>query len=77
MQPSGEHFMAWLQHGIPSRRLIINDAKTLAHTSSDTAYLVSACVFQRYAQEHPRVAQLAKQDNVSDWQWAQKRFEKL
>ncbi|MFO6256481.1 relaxase, partial [Pseudomonas aeruginosa] len=24
-QPSGEHFMAWLQQGVASRRLIIND----------------------------------------------------
>ena len=30
-------------------RLIINDAKALVHTVSDTAYLVSPSVFQRYA----------------------------
>ncbi|KWT88528.1 MULTISPECIES: MobH family relaxase [Pseudomonadota] len=76
-QPSGEHFMAWLRQAVASRRLIINDAKALVHTVSDTAYLVSPGVFQRYAQEHPRVAQLAKQDNLSDWQWVQKRFERL
>lgn len=77
VQPSGEHFMAWLKQGIASRRLIINDAKALVHTVSDTVYLVSPGVFQRYAREHPRVAFLAKQDNETDWQWAQKRFEKL
>ena len=76
-QPSGEHFMAWLQQGIASRRLIINDAKALVHTVSDTAYLVSPGVFQRYAQEHPQVGMLAKQDNQPDWQWVQKRFERL
>ncbi|WP_234265434.1 MobH family relaxase [Hydrogenophaga sp. NFH-34] len=76
-QPSAEHFMAWLQQGIASRRLIINDAKALVHTVSDTAYLVSPGVFQRYAQEHPQVSALAKQENQSDWQWVQKRFEKL
>ena len=76
-QPSGEHFMAWLQQGIASRRLIINDAKALVHTVSDTVYLVSPGVFQRYAHEHPRIAHLAKQDKMSDWQWAQKHFEKL
>ncbi|HHZ8190559.1 TPA: MobH family relaxase [Pseudomonas aeruginosa] len=76
-QPSGEHFMAWLQQGIASRRLIINDAKALVHTVSDTAYLVSPGVFQRYAQEHPQVGLLAKQENQSDWQWVQKRFERL
>src|SRR3546814_3066598 len=38
--PSGEHFMTWLQQGVAARRLIINDAKALVHTVSDTAYLV-------------------------------------
>ena len=40
---------------------IINDAKTLVHPVADTIYLVSPGVFQRYAQEHPRTAFLAKQ----------------
>lgn len=31
----------------------------------------------RYAQEHPEVAALAKQENQQDWQWVQKSFEKL
>jgi hypothetical protein len=60
-----------------SRKLIINDAKALVHTVDGTAYLVSPGVFQRYAQEHPQAAHLAKQDNLADWQWVQKRFEKL
>ncbi|HBO4843321.1 TPA: TraI domain-containing protein [Pseudomonas aeruginosa] len=76
-QPSGEHFMAWLQQGVASRRLIINDAKALVHSVSDTAYLVSPGVFQRYAQEHPQVGRLAKQESLQDWQWVQKRFERL
>ncbi|MDY0071610.1 MAG: MobH family relaxase [Thauera sp.] len=76
-QPSGEHFMEWLRQGITMRRLIINDAKALVHTVHDTAYLVSPGVFQRYAQEHPEVGPLAKQEEVPDWQWVQKRFEKL
>ena len=76
-EPSGEHFIVWLQQGIQARRLIINDAKALVHTVADTAYLVSPGVFQRYAQEHPSIAALAKQDKVQDWQWIQKRFEKL
>jgi len=69
--------MAWLQQGVASGRLIINDAKALVHTVSDTAYLVSPGVFQRYAQEHLQVGALAKQEGQSDWQWVQKRFEKL
>ncbi len=76
-QPSGEHFMAWLKESIQSRKLIINDAKALVHTVSDTAYLVSPGVFQRYAQEHPQVAALAKQQMLSEWQWVQRHFEKL
>ncbi|EIU4992536.1 MobH family relaxase [Pseudomonas aeruginosa] len=76
-RPSGEHFMTWLQQGIASRRLIINDAKALVHTVSDTAYLVSPGVFQRYAQEHPQVGAFAKQENQQDWRWVQKRFERL
>ena len=76
-EPSGEHFIAWLRQRIARRALIINDAKALVHTVADTAYLVSPGIFQRYAQEHPKAALLAKEDKLSDWQWIQKRFEKL
>ncbi len=76
-QPPGEHFMQWLKQGIASRKLIINDAKALVHTVNDTAYLVSPGVFQRYAQEHPQIGPLAKQEKQQEWQWVQKRFEKL
>jgi hypothetical protein len=69
--------MAWLKQRVQSRKLIINDAKALVHTVADTAFLVSPGVFQRYAQEHPQTAALAKQDQVADWQWVQKHFEKL
>ncbi|MBA1201163.1 DNA-binding domain-containing protein [Pseudomonas capeferrum] len=73
----GEHFMTWLQQRVQSRKLIINDARALVHTVADTAFLVSPGVFQRYAQEHPQTAVLAKQDQIADWQWVQKRFEQL
>jgi integrating conjugative element relaxase (TIGR03760 family) len=76
-ESSGEHFVAWLKQAIVSRRLIINDAKALLHTVDNTAYLVTPGVFQRYAQEHPRVSALAKQEKQQDWRWVQKRFEKL
>ncbi|EPN9802935.1 relaxase [Pseudomonas aeruginosa] len=76
-QPSGEHFMAWLKQGVVSRRLIINDAKAFVHTVSNTVYLVSPGVFQRYAQENLQIAPLAKQEKQQDWQWVQKQFEKL
>ena len=77
VKPSGEHFVAWLKYGIAARQLIINDAKALVHTVSGTAYLVSPGVFQRYAQEHPKVSLLARHAGQQDWQWVQKRFEKL
>lgn len=77
MSPSGEHFIAWLRRHIEARKLIINDAKALVHTVADTVYLVSPGVFQRYAQEHPQTAFLARQEQIADWQWVQKRFEKL
>lgn len=75
--PSGAHFLAWLRQSIQTRKLIINDAKALVHTVAGTAYLVSPGVFQRYAQEHPQISPLAKQDKLPEWQWMQKKFEKL
>ena len=75
--PSGEHFVEWLRQGIQSHRLILNDAKALVHTVADTAYLVSPGVFQRYVQEHPQITPLAKQEKLAEWQWVQKRFERL
>ena len=75
--PSGEHFIDWLRASIQSRKLIINDAKALVHTVADTAYLVSPGVFQRYAQERPEISKLARQEGFADWQWVQKRFERL
>src|SRR3546814_3001833 len=75
-QPSGEHFMMWLKHGITSHKLVINDAKALVHTVSDTAYLDSHSVFQRYAQEHQQVGALTKPEKQPDGPWVQKRVEK-
>ncbi|KHN52915.1 relaxase [Dickeya fangzhongdai] len=75
--PSAEHFIYWLKQSISSHKLIINDAKALVHTVNDRVYLVSPGVFQRYAQEYPSIAALAKQEKQQDWQWIQKRFERL
>jgi integrating conjugative element relaxase (TIGR03760 family) len=76
-EPSGEHFTEWLRTSMLSRKLIINDAKALVHTVEDTFCLISPGIFQRYAQEHPEISPLAKQDQIKDWQWIQKRFERL
>lgn len=75
--PSGEHFISWLKDGIQSRKLIINDVKALVHTVADSVFLVSPGVFQRYAQEHPQIGTVARQEERQAWQWVQKRFEKL
>ncbi|ABM31173.1 MobH family relaxase [Paracidovorax citrulli] len=74
---SGHGFVDWLRLGLQQRRLVLNDAKALVHTVADTAYLVSPGVFQRYAQEHPEVRALAKGEQLADWQWVQKQFERL
>lgn len=76
-EPPGAHFLNWLRHGVQSRKIIINDAKALVHTVAGTVYLVSPGVFQRYAQEHLHVAQMAKQAQLSEWQWVQQGFERM
>jgi integrating conjugative element relaxase (TIGR03760 family) len=77
--PSGEHFMQWLKDAIVQRRLMINDTKALVHTVADTLYIVTPGIFMRYAQEFPAVRTLAKQENenLQEFRWVQKRFEKL
>ncbi|MCW5706966.1 MobH family relaxase [Shinella sp.] len=75
--PSGEHFVAWLRSGIDSHKIVINDAKARVHTVADTVLLVSPGLFQRYVMEHPQVGTLAKQEQIRDLDWVQKRFEKL
>ena len=75
--PSGEHFMDWLKSAILNRKLIINDAKALVHTVEDTLFIVTPGIFNRYIQEFPQVQVLAKAENLPDWRWAQKQFEKL
>lgn len=73
----GAQLVSWLREGVQARRLIINDATALIHTVAGTAFLVSPGVFQRYVQEHPGVARLAKHTGIAEWTWVQKQFEKL
>jgi hypothetical protein len=47
-------------------------ARLLSRTARNDQLL-----FQRYAQEHPQITAFAKQDKSSEWQWVQKRFEKM
>lgn len=74
---AGEALIAWLRDSIRSGKLLINDAKALVHTVDGTVFLISPGVFQRYFQEHPHVAKQAKTEDLTDWQWIQKQFEKL
>ncbi|MHC8334119.1 MobH family relaxase [Pseudomonas sp. LB3P25] len=75
--PTGEHFMQWFTQGVQTHRIIMNDTKALVHSVEDTLYLVTPGIFQRYGQEHPHLARIAKQESLSDWQWIQKRFEQM
>jgi len=77
VEPSGAHFMEWLTKGVRSHRIITNDKNALVHSVCDTLYLVTPGIFRRYAQEHPHLAKIAKQDDLSDWKWIQKRFEEM
>ena len=69
--------MQWFTQGIQTHRIIMNDAKALVHSVKDTLYLVTPGIFQRYGQEHPHLARIAKQESLSDWEWIQQRFEQM
>jgi integrating conjugative element relaxase (TIGR03760 family) len=76
-QPSGTHFMEWFTQGVQTHRIIMNDKKALVHSVNDTLYLVTPGIFQRYAQEHPHLARIAKPEKLQGWEWIQKRFEEM
>lgn len=69
--------MKWLRESVQTRHLIMNDAKALVHTVAGTAFLVSPGLFQSYAREHPDRGRAARAENLGDWQWVQKQFERL
>lgn len=72
----GLAFITWLRHAILTRKILLNDAKALVHTVDDTIFLVSPGIFMRYAQEHPQISAYAPTQEIPDWQWVQKQFEK-
>lgn len=73
----GEAFVSWLRLGVISHKIIINDAKAKVHSVAGSALLVTPGIFQRYAQEHPHIARMAKEQGTTDWRWVQRCFEKL
>ncbi|NWD66832.1 TraI domain-containing protein [Pseudomonas gingeri] len=72
----GQAFLNWVKEGILSHKLIINDSKAKIHTVSGSVFLVTPGLFQRYAQEFPGLSQGTDQE-VEEWRWVQKQFEKL
>ncbi|TRZ60947.1 relaxase [Pseudomonas alloputida] len=71
----GLAFLEWLQDGIHTHRLVINDSKAKVHTVDGTFFLVTPGIFQRYAAEH---AALVETDPLSNaWRSFQRQFEKL
>lgn len=65
----------WLREGVRSHRLVISDSEAKVHTVDGTFFLVRPGIFQRYAAEHPG---LADTDPKSDgWRRLQRQFEKL
>lgn len=73
----GEAFISWLRLGVLTHKIIINDSKAKVHSVAGTAFLVTPGIFQRYAQEHPQIARMAKEQGTTDWRWVQRSFEKL
>lgn len=72
--PSGEHFLTWLIEGLRSERIVMNTPQALVHVAEDTLFLVTPGIFRRYAQEHPELDEIAKNNRELGWEWIQKRF---
>ena len=72
----GQAFLNWIREGLQSHKLIINDSKAKVHTVSGHVFLVTPGIFQRYAQEFPRISMGADHEG-DEWRWVQKQFERL
>ncbi|WNZ80841.1 MobH family relaxase [Pseudomonas sp. P105] len=72
----GQAFLNWVKAGIQNHKLIINDSKAKIHTVCGSVFLVTPGLFQRYVQEFPGISQGSDQE-IEEWRWAQKQFEKL
>ncbi|WP_428832737.1 conjugal transfer nickase/helicase domain-containing protein [Pseudomonas aeruginosa] len=70
--------MAWLKQGIASRRLIINGRESARAYRGAAPPTWSAPAYSSAMRRSIRKsARLAKQESQQDWQWIQKRFERL
>lgn len=72
----GGAFIAWVNAGVASHKLIINDTKALIHTVDDTAMLVTPGIFKRYVLEHPELEKIFGKPGTAAWQHVQRAFEK-
>ncbi len=68
-------FLEWLHNGVRSHRLLINDSKAKVHSVEGTFFLVTPGIFQRYAAEHPELAEADPSSKA--WRFLQRQFEKL
>ncbi|WDY55786.1 MobH family relaxase [Pseudomonas sp. PSKL.D1] len=71
----GLAFLEWLREGVLKHRLVVNDSKAKVHTVDGTFFLVTPGIFQRYAAEHPELAEADLQSDA--WRRIQRHFEKL
>ncbi|WP_110689402.1 MobH family relaxase [Salinicola endophyticus] len=65
----GERFWGWLQQGLESRSIIVNDSNAVVHTVSGTYFLVSPGIFKRFAS--------AELGGTRRWKEVQSGFQKL
>ncbi|MQG91203.1 MobH family relaxase [Pseudomonas sp. MN1F] len=71
----GLAFLEWLRKGVLNHRLVVNDSKAKVHTVNGTFFLVTPGIFQRYAAEHPDLADAYSKSDA--WRRIQRQFEKL
>ncbi|WP_191905862.1 MobH family relaxase [Nitrincola iocasae] len=64
----GKQFLEWVFSSINSKKLIINDARSFAHTVDDTLFIVSPKAFKRFS--------LEKYGDDNAWKDIQKSFQR-
>jgi hypothetical protein len=77
--PLVQLFLSWLQNGVISKNLSINESSALVHFVPEGMLLATPGVFQRFAQENPaELSQLlAESQGVKDqWRKVQMAFQK-
>lgn len=64
-----------MREGVLSHRLLVNDSTAKIHIVEGTFFLVTPGIFQRYAAEHPELAD--GNDKAEAWRPIQRHFERL